>query len=385
MNDHFADWLRPADPTPTHESLTARWQVVQATARKRKKEDWLDHARAFLGISPVQSDYAERTFRAFKNADPTISPEDHSFLFQLLAGAVIMEGLSRSAVHADPAALAIVCADCRGAGVRGPIADALAASQDHLHERSRAIRNVTVSSKDVPEVSRTPAGRKPGRSKVEAPEYEDLPGFSTGYLSTLNENGKAVGDALASISKAIEQLRSEVDAVVDSANTSNRKAGREGDPRVPVLAEEVDLLWWVLGGFSDRAGVPLGELPPPLRAVYAGREMADRTTNIPGHVGAEGFLNRALGEATGETVKVGEVVSAVQEDGEAAASQRPAPEHSMGIMPLTHAVTLAARHASAWVALTDDAPGPDTESSLRAHDLAVQVYNETLLSRWTSS
>ena len=384
MNDHFPDWLRPADPNPSHESLSARWGVVQTLARKRKREEWLDHARLFLGVAPVQSDYAERTYRAFKDADPTIPAEDYDFLLQTLVGAVIMEGLSKSAAHADPAALAIVCADCRGVGIRGPITAALATSQDHLRDRSRAVRDVKVTSKEIPEVTRTPERGKSTRPKVPVPGYQTLPGVSNSYLSTINENGEAVETALTAIATAIDHLRSEVDAVVNSANFSNRKTGREGDPRVPVLAEEVDLLWWVLGEFSDHAGVPIGELPPPLRAVYAGREMADRTTNTPGHVGAEGFLNRALGDAASESATIHDVVVAARGDERVLTSEHVELESAVGLMPLTYALALARRSPTAWAALVDEAPGPDTSTSFGVHDLATQIYNETLLARWTS-
>jgi hypothetical protein len=124
-------------------------------------------------------------------------------------------------------------------------------------------------------------------------------------------------EAMASMTSA--QWKSELDRLRDAA----RMAGRaivDGQNRVAKLLarqislgeEELQMLWWLIGGHSNVADAPFDEVAAPLKPLVFGEELGQLTQVSPGPASMKALLSRAgIG---GETLKISDTVNAADVD-----------------------------------------------------------------------
>ena len=105
-------------------------------------------------------------------------------------------------------------------------------------------------------------------------------------------------EAMASMTSA--QWKSELDRLRDAA----RMAGRaivDGQNRVAKLLarqislgeEELQMLWWLIGGHSNVADAPFDEVAAPLKPLVFGEELGQLTQVSPGPASMKALLSRA--------------------------------------------------------------------------------------------
>ena len=379
--DLFPDWHRIADPGASGETVTARRKVAAGLAKKRSIADRLNLARIFLSLAPVGDDFEAGLIQSFRDGDPTMPATGNAALLRVLAGSVLAMAFEKGDVGTDAAALALVSASYGGQGVTGEPIPELIPRAAYLAKRSRELRDLSstpaAASKSV---SRGPNSKVSLTESITVPTFASIPNHQ--HFANASANFDAIKPVLSGLLSAVAALEKQLDHVVATAKTAIADAKRAGDPRVETLQEETNLLWWVLTAHSEMADAPLDELAPAARALYAARELSNQTQKIPGHLGATGFLHRALGEADND-IEMHNAVVSVSRDVRLGWTQGIEVNQAKGILPLTHAMlaSLQVADGADWRPIADAAPGPDSSTTLGALSLAEQFYTETLLAR----
>lgn len=172
-----------------------------------------------------------------------------------------------------------------------------------------------------------------GMRKVELPM--DLPGLATRALIQLSRQKHArpnakefevvppkvdfevSQEAMASMSAA--QWKGELDRLRDAAQTTTR-AIAEGQNRVAKMLvrqialgeEELQMLWWLMGGYSTVASAPFAEVSAAFRPLVLADELGRLTKVSPGPASVTALLSRA--GIVDEPVKVSAVINAADVD-----------------------------------------------------------------------
>lgn len=185
------------------------------------------------------------------------------------------------------------------------------------------------------------------------------------------------GEAEASdVFEAIHQDYSQqVEEVVTSANFAIDTAWGESRR----LAEEIDLLWWHLGGHSYLLDRPICGIQAPLRPVVVGMDIGEMISAAPGPHGTYGIIRKALAETADQTFKLGDVVKGLSED-----------LGSLITSPVSH-YAMAPIHGAFGDILLDRTPvaatrfkrdtGLTLDLKLTGYEIAVQAYHERMLKK----
>jgi hypothetical protein len=178
---------------------------------------------------------------------------------------------------------------------------------------------------------------------------------------------KAVVEALAKDDyTAGESLAKAASAALKSLFDENQR-----------LAEEVDLLWWHIGDWSECLERPLAELPSVGRCLIAGADLAALIRILPGPYGAPGLLRRALGQVADQSVTLQEVIEAL-EPGDLKLAYS---DHGgMDILPIHTAARLYAElGCGTWCSSFNKICGVGHDAPLTPYKLALQAFWERSL------
>lgn len=166
----------------------------------------------------------------------------------------------------------------------------------------------------------------------------------------------------------IKQLTKSSNEAIETVFAENRR-----------LAEEVDLLWWHLGGHSYLLDMPLEKVPDALKPIVIGMDVGEMVTALPGPYGSYGIIRKALGSKADELMKLSEAIKALT------------PEHGPLVTEKPDRYALAPVHGAASDVLLSGEPvsgthfkrntGLSFDVKLTAYELAVQAYHERLLSK----
>ena len=151
----------------------------------------------------------------------------------------------------------------------------------------------------------------------------------------------------------------------------------------PILAEETNALWWLFSETSRDLKQRLSGLPVGAACLVTGKELADLTRIVPGHLAARAFLDRAVRAGRRKiaaSISIADVVSQSPKVWRAEHYGKPLPNELDAILPMNQAVRLSvqAPDDDAWRPMFKTATGvsPDVKSAPDA--LAYQTYLEHL-------
>lgn len=116
------------------------------------------------------------------------------------------------------------------------------------------------------------------------------------------------------VKTAIEAVAAEAKAAEARAIEKFNSALQELTTENVRLAEEVDLLWWHLGGRSYILGRPLNAIESTSLPFVIGSDVAEMVNNLPGPHGALGIIRKALGTSADETQTIEASLKAVEPD-----------------------------------------------------------------------
>jgi len=92
---------------------------------------------------------------------------------------------------------------------------------------------------------------------------------------------------------AIDGLRDATGEVVGTLGTQINASIRKMASYLKVADEELQMLWWLVGEWSIDLGVPFNKVPPAAQPLVFGRELADRTADMPGPAAIRAILSKA--------------------------------------------------------------------------------------------
>ncbi|RWP76623.1 GTPase-associated system all-helical protein GASH [Mesorhizobium sp.] len=207
------------------------------------------------------------------------------------------------------------------------------------------------------------------------------PQISSGKAGAISELIKKLGDGSGETENVqvfeaiLEDYNSQIKQVVTSANKAVETAWTENRR----LAEEIDLLWWHLGGHSYLLDRPIAEIPALLRPAVVGMDIGEMISAAPGPHGTYGIIRKALGETADETFKLGDVVKELSRD------------FSDLISNQVSRYAIAPVHGVFGDVLLGDTPvvgaqfkrraGLALDTKLTGYELAVQAYHERMLKK----
>jgi hypothetical protein len=149
------------------------------------------------------------------------------------------------------------------------------------------------------------------------------------------------------------------------------------------LREELEMLWWNVGGFSTQFSKPYASIPKPVIPILAGLELAALTRSKfgPAAIGALIQLKLKACKATGAFT----VSGVIQESAATAVEVPDLADADMlsGLCPLLTAMHYRRTigEGAAWNGAFKARTGIDANAEMPALDIAMQAYREVLLRR----
>ncbi|MFK7974815.1 MAG: GTPase-associated system all-helical protein GASH [Halioglobus sp.] len=189
------------------------------------------------------------------------------------------------------------------------------------------------------------------------------------YLTeATEENGEALFSSVAAdILRQASAVATSANAAIGSLHNENRR-----------LAEEVDLLWWHLGGHSYLLDQPIGELSDGAKAIVIGFDVARLVNSLPGPYGAYGIIRKALGSNSSTKIKLS---NAIKELGDLDFGKLDIPSDiDVSIAPIHGLTSIMDSHGQAGlVGCIKNKVGISGTTQMSHYDLALQAYHERLL------
>ncbi|WP_061209306.1 GTPase-associated system all-helical protein GASH [Leptospira borgpetersenii] len=160
------------------------------------------------------------------------------------------------------------------------------------------------------------------------------------------------------------------------------------------LKEEINILWWHIGGYSSILENPYSELSINLGIPLAGLELADLSQSLTGPVSAPALLHRTLlgikkvkptkkTTSTKETVSIKEIVNEFPMEKYSKLGLNDIIKNYPELCPVLYGFykCFEIGDQTAWGTSYKRDTHLDSQSSLAPLDLAIQVYRERLILR----
>ena len=356
---NFADSYKAANLAPGPEIIRLRQEPFAELRAAFNSKRALDLVRLYFGLPvPDGNDW----FRdAFAKTDDSFSMLDNgreaAVLSACLLAAAIEDGYALAAV----ASLATAAAGNRQPLVRPEFLDD--ARQTLLVRETTARSIATADSEQI---------SAPPKSKVPAAAAEAL--------------GQAPD--WAKVLALFKQIGAEADAAFSHLESQVGGAFLSLATEVANIREELDILWWFVGGWSQVLERPFGDLDRALAPVMAGLDLARLTSSPGGHAAAPALLQRLItaGQKKGRSkVTIGEAVDAFPPDAFGHLQLRDELKRVPDICPVLTALSRAHEIglSPAWYASFRTASRLEPTAAFRPLDLAMQVYREALVLKAT--
>lgn len=177
------------------------------------------------------------------------------------------------------------------------------------------------------------------------------------------------------------QWKSELDRLRDAAQTAARvlvdgqnRVAKQLVRQISLGDEELQMLWWLIGGHSSVANAPFTEVDNALRPLAYGKELGELTAVSPGPASVRALLSRA--GVDGEALRISDAVNAADLGWirNVTESARVSPITT----PLHFALEKRAEVGSddAWLPVWASMTGLPAEATLSAVKLAELFYHE---------
>jgi hypothetical protein len=353
---NFADNYRAAGLTPSPDALRTRQEPFDKLRQAIDPQTAIDLTRLYFGLSvPRGTDWFRDAFGA---TDASFSLIDNAREASVLAAGLLEAAAADGKMYVALATLTTAAGGLRQPPVRLDLIDVM----------RFAIQERAVSARQ-----QAPADPKhiklPAASKLSA----ELTALTQGpEITKASVLLKQVSEESAEITKT---LTNEVLAVIQPLAA-----------QILTLREEVEMLWWHVGGWSRMLDKPFAELELGLAAVLAGVDMADMSRSDTGPAAAPAIFQRILAAGRkSKTAKIAirDAVDALPQD---QLDHLKLP-NALGSVPEICPVLTAYAKAKeigagpAWHVAYARATGFEAGAALTPLELAMQAYRERLFLR----
>lgn len=349
---NFIEAYRIASPQASRELVDARQKSHDKLYPifVKSMERVYEACRLAFQLPQNTAGLAEWFEKTIKEFDPQFSMELDKAEAGRIASLLLRDLMFRGSPQCAFAVL--ICSFC---GLRAPVDGELLPAARQAVTQSARERRIVLQER-----------------KISAPSTKDLKAELDAMQQSWNQN-----TARAAIEAAASDFKNGLTKTAGSANDAHQAL--RGD--VVRLAEEVDMLWWAIGDWSDLLDQPRANLHKETIGIVSGIELGNFVRNVPGPYGAYGILRRTLGKVSERKAKLKDAVSALGKDANKLA--RDLPQSAMAVFPVHAAIRLAVdQGADVWPAAFDQLVGSLKDGELTHFELAIQGFRERVLINW---
>jgi hypothetical protein len=358
MNSLFVDWYEAAGIRRNAEELKSRWDAVEQLGKVLDLEQCLKMINLVFQLPVVNNSFREDFGLKVQEHDATFNPRKGDLELCILAGSALYELIERTQGRLiDQVSLAVACVNCQGA-----IMWKLSIQRDLIR---RALD--TLSSRAV-------MGRLPDKLNFEKPGVHNLSAILKEAEAQWNPqpNSEKFRKPFEALNKAVKGLSENVARLTYE---------------LKIQREETEILWWLMGRWSQALDKPFSEIPLAVAALIAGSELALMTAIFPGPRSAPAVLAQVLEHAETAKAKAGQphqkitikeaVTTLTSVQSEALINQ-----YKASIAPSMFPVHLALQKSQEfpkgknWVQAYDSVSLLKSTKRVSALDLAMQTYQE---------
>jgi len=356
MHRDFAKWYKTIQAEESTEALVKRWQGVVANCQSVDQSllETLTDLVTGRRISPDNE--AHLAFcQAFKDADPFFVPDDCAQEIATLASIVLtilLDGSCEEEYSVDTALLLTSALHADGIPINS-VTDigtrALNALDRLAVEQRDRVARFELKQPRVPKINVQ-------KLLAKAPEI----------------NGGDPSQTANVLQRIIDQVTSQA---LTQARLSYENSVRLAD-HILVKDEELDMLWWAYNDYSTKLREPISKIAPGLRALVAGKELADRTSILPGPLVAKRLLHK-IGVKSKSKITIIKLVESCDRDWIEAVLSSRVSRHT----PIHHALKLGfdTDDKTAWEPMWRSQTGVQAEFTLTEPMYAWLFYVERQL------
>lgn len=349
----FADAYRAAGLAPGPDIIRVRQEACEKLRSKVDPRRAVDLTRMYFGL-PVPGGI-DWFIAPFAESDPSFSLLDNE-----REAAVLSACLLAAALAEGEAAAGLAVLDASFSGRRRPLVrpEFIEEARRTLHEMAVQTRRVAVEVDQI---------KPPTKSKVSAEadqfaQAPDWPKAAALFKAAADESSRSTTNLVAQVTGVLKPM---VAQMTD-------------------LREELEMLWWYVGGWSRILDRPFAELDPALAAAMAGRDLADLAEDAVGPAAAAAILQRLISagrEANALEVSIRQAVDAFPWDAGGRLTFSDKLSQVADVCPVLTAFQKASEigKGSAWHGAFKKATRLDPDTSVPPLDMAMQVYRESLL------
>lgn len=353
--DSFVRWSRGANLQGDQERATKRLNGALQGAKTATPQHVEAMLQVCFGKQGADKTSLDQVIAWFTTADKDFVPSDNANELLALSGATLATMLRSSSPARASSALAITLASFGSKRKHKLEFDLPGMAEEVLRDLAINTRRRAAP----PSLKAAPDLKKPLETLTTEMQQQAYP---TGAIAAANTLSKGVTAGFKAIS----------DTLADHLQYVHRQ--------IAIQDEELQMLWWLLNGWSQGRSMPFTEIPEKSRLIVFAKELADLTDTLPGPIAVDALLVRA-GVASDRDVTIPAALNAC--DGEWLRTVTPSP----GLSPLTRPLHLAiARKVetgdeTAWVAGWSAATGIAKDAKFAPSLLARLFYREFLLQR----
>lgn len=207
-------------------------------------------------------------------------------------------------------------------------------------------------------------------NKLDYPHHDQSKSMVEAVKQTFD--GNTVNQALGAVVTEARENAEEFSERVSAALTAERNARDR-------IGEEVNMLWWYIGEGGRLVDKPRKDFPDLALAMIVGADLASFVREVPGPYGAAAILNRSLGSAANQSIRLTDAVDALSESDLAAILVEP-PQDGGDLFPIHFAMKSAHDNGIAqWQTVFERVTGLKSKLKMTRYQLALQVYRERVL------
>jgi hypothetical protein len=356
MHKYFSDWYKIVEAKPQEETVLKRWKGIEGIVKNINENNCFDLARVYMQKKPQNTEYLE-TFRGhFQKADKTFQMADNDLELQVLAGSSAIQCFNVDNSCAIELALSIVCSDFQGLSPN-KVFDIFSAvkveAQEYLINKSITIRR----RQEMPRMDKSSIN------------FND---------DVTNLSGEFNPEHMKSF---IEKLQTSLLGCVRDFNGIAEKV----ESTVSSLEEEVDLLWWAIGEYSNDLDANLSEIDFSHAILIIAKELADKTNKTPGPPAVKDIAAKVISALTNKQSET-TIQDAINKAKTNEWMNKWIDSKSFGEIEDLCPVHYAARQSlqpgstsTSWLPIFEGTFGIKPKNKIDPLNLLMQTYNEILL------
>lgn len=350
MNNNFGAWYRTANLEPEHELLQLRWKGISSYVEQDVASDEIINlVRMFYDLK-TSPEFIDRFSNFFVESDSAFDTKNKLEL-SVLAGATLRELSEQDNCNNLIYFLVMSAAFCNKN-----------TSVSEIQEEIMDLFN------DACVNTREELLRYEGK-KVTIPPLKTISKTFQAETVTWNvEVAKMLNTYFNGINKTLSELL--------NANSQHERY-------TSICAEDSQILWWLVGKWSNDFQKPFSNLKKQEAAIYAGKELADLVTILPGPYSARAVLSQVLSDLKKgkDDIIFSDSINSLSPKWKKSILGSYDPSSLEEINPILYAISLSLKvdNKEEWYPLFKKATSIDPcEIKCKTLEIAYQVYIECL-------